>query len=145
MILADTSVWVDHFRSPEPALAELVETSQLVMHPFVVGELAMGSLADRKLRLRLWAAMPTLPIVPLQEVLVLVETRRLYSRGIGYPDAGLLAASLVTPNTLLWTRDRRLSDIARELGVQAELDHSHKPCFRPAFPLSPPRNRSAGG
>jgi len=123
MILADTSVWVDHFRSPVAALAQLVETSQLVMHPFVVGELAMGSLADRKLRLRLWAAMPSLPIVPLDEVLVLVEGRRLYARGIGYPDASLLASSLVTPNTSLWTRDRRLNEIASEFGVRAALDH----------------------
>ena len=123
MILVDTSVWVDHFRSPEPALARLVEASQLVMHPFVVGELAMGSLADRRLRLRLWAAMPTLPIVPLEEVLMLVERRRLYSRGIGYPDASLLASSLLTPDTLMWTRDRRLSEIAREFGVLVEFDH----------------------
>ncbi|RYE11401.1 MAG: type II toxin-antitoxin system VapC family toxin [Hyphomicrobiales bacterium] len=122
MILADTSVWIDHFRSPEPMLMQLAQTSELLLHPFVIGELAMGSLAERKLRLRLWAMMPSLPAAPLDDVLALVETRRLYSRGIGYADANLLASSLVAAGSLLWTRDRRLQDIARELGVLADLD-----------------------
>lgn len=122
MILADTSVWIDHFRSPEPVLMQLVQASELLMHPFVLGELAMGSLADRKLRLRLWAMMPKLPAVPLEDVLALVEGRRLYSRGIGYVDAGLLASSLVLRGTSLWTRDHRLQTIAREFGVLAEVD-----------------------
>lgn len=122
MILADTSVWIDHFRSPEPVLMRLVEASELLMHPFVLGELAMGSLADRKLRLRLWAMMPTLPAVSLEDVLALVEGRRLYSRGIGYMDASLLASSLVSEGTSLWTRDRKLRDVAREFGILAEFD-----------------------
>jgi|SRR5436190_22352196 predicted nucleic acid-binding protein len=122
MILADTSVWIDHFRSPEPILMQLVQASEILMHPFVVGELAMGSLADRKLRLRLWAMMPRLPAVPLEDVLALVEGRHLYSRGIGYADANLLASSLVAEGTSIWTRDRKLRDIAGELGVLAELD-----------------------
>jgi len=122
MILADTSVWIDHFRSPEPVLMRLVEASELLMHPFVLGELAMGSLADRKLRLRLWAMMPTLPAVSLEDVLALVEGRRLYSRGIGYMDASLLASSLVSEGTSLWTRDRKLRDVAREFGILAEVD-----------------------
>ncbi len=122
MILADTSVWIDHFRSPEPVLMRLVEASELLMHPFVLGELAMGSLADRKLRLRLWAMMPALPAVSLEDVLALVEGRRLYSRGIGYMDASLLASSLVSEGTSLWTRDRKLRDVAREFGILAEVD-----------------------
>ena len=121
MILADTSVWIDHFRSPEPVLMRLVETADLLMHPLVLGELAMGSLADRKLRLRLWAMMPTLPVVSLEDVLALAEVRRLYSRGIGYIDASLLASSLVSEGTSLWTRNLKLQDIAREFGVLAEL------------------------
>lgn len=122
MILADTSIWIDHFRSPEPVLMQLVQTSKLLMHPFVIGELAMGSLADRKLRLRLWAMMPFVPSAPLDNVLALVEGRRLYSRGIGYTDANLLASSLLAVGTSLWTRDRRLADIAGEFGILAELD-----------------------
>lgn len=120
MILADTSVWVDHFRSPEPTLMHLAQTNELLMHPFVMGELAMGSLADRKLRLRLWAMMPSLPVVPLEDVLALVEGRQLYSSGIGYMDASLLAASLAVPGTLLWCRDRKLQSFAREFGVLAD-------------------------
>lgn len=122
MILADTSVWIDHFRSPEPALAQLVEASELLMHPFVIGELAMGSLADRRLRFRLWTMMPSLPAASLTVVLALVESRRLYSRGIGYADANLLASSLVAKGTSLWTRDGRLRAIAEELGILADLD-----------------------
>ena len=122
MILADTSIWIDHFRSPEPVLTQLIQTSELLMHPFVIGELAMGSLADRKLRLRLWAMMPTLTSAPLLDVLTLVEGRHLYSRGIGYADANILASSLMAEGTSLWTRDRRLGDIAREFGISAEFD-----------------------
>jgi predicted nucleic acid-binding protein len=122
MILADTSVWIDHFRSPEPSLVHLIEASELLMHPFVVGELAMGSLADRRLRFRLWDMMPSLPATRLEDVLALVEAGRLYSRGIGYPDANLLASTLAVKGTLLWTRDGRLQKIAREFDVSAELD-----------------------
>jgi len=122
MILADTSVWIDHFRSAEPILIQLVQASELLMHPFVIGELAMGSLADRKLRFRLWAMMPSLPSAPLEDVLALIEGRQLYSRGIGYADANLLASSLFAEGTSLWTRDRRLGDIAREFDIFAELD-----------------------
>src|SRR5690606_10650424 len=121
MILADTSVWIDHFRSPEPALMDLAQASELVMHPFVRGELAMGSLADRQLRLRLWAMLPSLPVVSLEGVLALVDGQRLYARGIGYIDASLLASSLVEAGTLLWTRDHKLRDIALEFGILAEL------------------------
>jgi predicted nucleic acid-binding protein len=122
MILADTSVWVDHFRSPEPKITHLVQASELAMHQYVIGELAMGSLADRKLRLRLWEMMPTLPTVALADVLALVESKRLYSRGIGYMDASLLASALVARGTLVWTRDYRFGKVAQELGVLAEID-----------------------
>ena len=122
MVLADTSVWIDHFRSPEPALMHLIEAAELLMHPFVLGELATGSLANRQLRLRLWAMMPSLPTTRIEDVLALVESRRLYSRGIGYPDANLLASTLAVKGTLLWTRDGKLQKIAREFEVSAELD-----------------------
>jgi len=122
MILADTSVWIDHFRSPEPMIEQLVRTAELVMHQYVIGELAMGSLADRKLRLHLWAMMPMLPTVAQADVLSLVESRRLYSRGIGYMDASLLAAALLSRETSVWTRDRRLGAVARELDVFAQID-----------------------
>jgi predicted nucleic acid-binding protein len=122
MILADTSVWIDHFRSPEPALVRLVQAGELLMHPYVMGELAMGSIADRKLRLRLWAMMPTVPIVPLEAVLELVEGRHLYSSGIGYMDASLLASSLATRDALLRTRDGKLLGLARKFGISADLD-----------------------
>lgn len=122
MILPDTSVWIDHFRSPEPMIKELVRSSELVMHQYVIGELAMGSLAERRLRLRLWAAMPMLPTVGLPDVLALVESRRLYSRGIGYMDASLLAAALLARDTSIWTRDHRFGLVARELGIFAAID-----------------------
>ena len=122
MILADTSIWIDHFRSPNPTLIRLMQANELLMHPYVIGELAMGSIAERKLRLRLWAMLPTLSVASLEEILTLVEGRRLYSRGIGFADANLLASSLAQSGTSLWTRDRRLRDVAQELGVLAKLD-----------------------
>ena len=122
MILADTSIWIDHFRSPNPTLIRLMQANELLMHPYVIGELAMGSIAERKLRLRLWAMLPTLSVASLEEILTLVEGRRLYSRGIGFADVNLLASSLAQSSTSLWTRDRRLRDVAQELGVLAKLD-----------------------
>jgi predicted nucleic acid-binding protein len=122
MILADTSVWIDHFRSPEPKITQLVQASKLVMHQDVIGELAMASLADRKLRLRLWGMMPMLPTVALADVLALIESRRLYSRGIGYMDASLLASALLSRGTLVWTRDGKFGKAAQALGVFAEID-----------------------
>ncbi|MGM0633401.1 MAG: type II toxin-antitoxin system VapC family toxin [Pseudomonadota bacterium] len=117
MILVDTSVWVDHLRRAETELAELLDTWQVVMHPFVLGELACGNLQARRELLQLWRDLPGITTALEGEALSLIERRRLMGRGIGYIDVHLLASVLLTPECKLWTRDKRLAEIATELGA----------------------------
>lgn len=117
MILVDTSVWVDHFRVGDRELARLLERNQVRMHPFVVGELACGNLSRRHEVLGLLRGLPPVPVADQDEVLLLIERHRLMGRGIGFVDAHLLAATLLSHATRLWTRDKRLADAARALGV----------------------------
>ena len=123
MIVADTSIWIDHLREKDTTLERLLAVVGLAMHPFVLGELALGSINQREAKLREWRKLPQLAAQTPAMVLALIENRRLYSRGIGYTDANLLASTLATPGTKLWTRDRRLATVAAELGVAARLDH----------------------
>ena len=115
MILVDTSVWIDHLRSGEPALATALEGGQVLMHPFVLGELACGNLKNRGEVLRLLGALPAAPIATDPEVLGLIERRALMGRGIGYIDVHLLASAALADLGRLWTRDRRLAAVAAEL------------------------------
>ena len=117
MILADTSVWIDHLRSPLSQLAELANAGQILMHSIIVGELACGNLSDRRQCLRDWQRLPMIPEASNQEVLSTIESRQLMGRGIGFMDAHLLCAVLNRENTLTWTRDRRLRRVAGALGV----------------------------
>lgn len=115
MILVDTSVWVVHFRSGDAQLVDLLERNAVVMHPFVVGEIACGSLADRALTLELLQHLPMAAIADYNEVLGYIERHSLHGKGIGYVDAHLLASAAIG-GTNLWTRDKRLRAVARELG-----------------------------
>jgi predicted nucleic acid-binding protein len=117
VILADTSVWVDHLRSGEARLAELLQAGRVVGHALVVAEIALGSLRERTLVLRLLDGLAPLPVARENEVRMLVEQRRLFGRGIGFVDASLLASCLLVPGTRIWTRDRKLDAVANDLGV----------------------------
>lgn len=119
MILADTSVWVDHLRAGDEGLSALLKAGRVVCHPFVVAEVALGSLRDRTTVLGLLDGLPPLPVVAPSEVRALIEARRLYGRGIGFVDVSLLASCLLVPGTSLWTRDRRLEAAAASLGLRA--------------------------
>jgi predicted nucleic acid-binding protein len=121
MILADTSVWVDHLRSGDPVLADELNRSTIVMHPFISGELALGSLTQRKKVLAEIDSLPVARVARAEEVRLLIEQRSLFSRGIGYIDAHLLASVLLTPPTLLWTRDKRLRVVAESFGLHVPL------------------------
>ena len=121
MILADTSVWVDHFRSGDDELRKQLINQHIVMHPFVVAELALGSLPQRAKTLSFLEQLPSLTVARLDEVQQLIEVRSLYSRGIGLIDTHLIASVFLNPSTVLWTRDKRLSDIAKALGIHANL------------------------
>lgn len=117
MILVDTSVWIDHLRAGEPALVRLLDDGDVLGHPSVTGELAMGHLQPREELLVLLGQLPQATVATDREVLALVERKNLMGLGIGYVDAQLLAATLLTDGARLWTRDRRLSATAERLGV----------------------------
>jgi predicted nucleic acid-binding protein len=116
MILVDTSVWIDHLRQGVPLLIDLLAAGKVATHPFVIGELACGNLANRVEILRLLAALPAVKVATHDEVLHLAETRRLHGRGIGWIDMHLVASALLS-RTSLWTRDRTLHSVAGTLGI----------------------------
>lgn len=118
MILADTSVWIDHFRAGDKMLADLLERGQIVIHPWIVGELALGNLRNRDFTIDLLNGLPHVSIVDHQFLLNLISQERLHGLGVGYVDLQLMAAVRDTPDTLLWTRDRRLDGIAARLGMR---------------------------
>ena len=122
MILVDTSVWVDHLRANDPALAKALETGIVLTHPFVIGELACGNLKNRGELLALLQDLPASPVATDGEALAFIEARSLMGRGIGYIDVHLLASAALAGDTRLWTRDRRLADVAA--GIQLAFNES---------------------
>ncbi len=122
MILADTSVWVDHLRHGDAQLVALLERASILMHPLIVGEVACSSLMNRKTVLALLQGMPTAVVAEHDEVLTFVERCRLWGKGIGYVDMHLLAAVALTHGATLWTRDKRLRSVSQELG-QAHMEN----------------------
>ena len=121
MILVDANIWIDFFRSGKPELRRLLHNNQVVMHPFLAAELALGSPHDRLLTLAKLDNMPQARVVDLRDVRRMIETRGLYSKGIGLTDAHLIASCLATPGTELWTSDTSLNKVAASLGVRAVL------------------------
>lgn len=121
MILIDTSVWIDHLRSGDRTVARLLNTAQVLAHPFVVGELALGNLRQRQLMRETLGDLPRTLVASDQEVLHFIGLHRLFESGIGYVDAHLLAAAQLTAGTTLWTRDKRLHVVANRLGLAAGL------------------------
>lgn len=118
MILVDTSVWIDHLRSGKSRLEELLQEGRVLSHPFVLGEIACGSLARREEILGLLAALPRAEMAENEEVLRLLEANRLYGKGLGWIDVHLLASTLLT-GCRLWTFDKSLTTAAVEFDVSA--------------------------
>lgn len=121
MILADTSVWVDHLRRGEPWLAAALDAGRVWMHPFVLGELACGTLHSRAEVLELLGQLPSVPVATDAEVLGFIDRRAVWGRGIGWVDAHLLAATALAVPVRLWTHDKRLAVVAEELGLGSSL------------------------
>lgn len=117
-MLVDTSVWVDHLRRSDPTLSALLNRGEVECHPFVVGELALGTLRRRSEILILLDRLPQVRLAGHSEVLTFVDTHRLTGSGIGWIDAHLLASTAMD-RTLLWTRDRRLSAVASTFNLAA--------------------------
>jgi hypothetical protein len=120
VILVDTSVWVDHLRKNEAGMRRLLGVGQVLSHPYVIGELAMGSFRRRDLLLSELSNLQQAKVAEHDEVLHFVSKHRLFGLGIGYIDAHLLAAARLIPGTFLWTRDKRLSEVAHRLGLAAK-------------------------
>jgi predicted nucleic acid-binding protein len=116
LILVDTSVWVDHLRRGDVQLARLLERGAVVIHPFVIGEIACGRLADRQSILQLLQDLPMAAVADSDEILGFIERQDLHGKGIGYVDVHLLASVALTDGTQLWTRDKRLNAAADQLG-----------------------------
>jgi len=121
LILADTSIWIDHLRSGNRQLRTLLDQGQIVIHPFIIAEIALGSLRERARTLVLLDLLPQVRVARLSEVRLLIEARRLYSLGVGLTDAHLIASAFINSPALLWTRDKRLRKAAEGLGIHASL------------------------
>lgn len=118
MILADTSIWVDHLRKGNPRLSRLLNDGVVVCHPFVVGELACGNIQNRAVILSLLAALPSVKAAGHDEAVQLVSDRKLHGKGLGWVDVHLLASTLLT-GCRLWTKDKALAKAAVTLAVGA--------------------------
>ncbi len=117
MIVVDSSVWIDHLRSGDEVLARLLDASQVVMHPFILGEIACGNLHARERVIELLGQLPACSAADDQEVLFFIDQHQLMGLGIGYIDAHLLAAAALTAAARLWTRDKRLTRAAVSLSL----------------------------
>jgi predicted nucleic acid-binding protein len=123
VILVDTSVWIDHLRRVDQILMDLLDRGLVVVHPFVIGELAVGDLRPRDAVLEGLQKLRRIAVADDEEVLRFIEQRRLFGHGLGYIDVHLLAATCLTPETSLWTHDKRLSAAAEHLSLAARITH----------------------
>ncbi len=121
MILVDTSIWIDHFHTLEARLQSLLEQKQVVVHPFVVGEISLGNLRQYDLVIGSLRRLPAIARASDEDVLYFIRSNKLQGTGIGYIDAHLAAATILAPGTYLWTRDKWLQRVAENLGIAALL------------------------
>ena len=117
MIVADTSVWIDHLRRGVPRLTQALERGEIAVHPFVIGEIACGNLRNRGEILARLRRLSSAPVATDAEALEFLERRRLMGRGLGWIDVHLLAAVSLSPGMRLWTKDGRLANAAAALGI----------------------------
>jgi predicted nucleic acid-binding protein len=117
VILLDTSIWIDHLRASDATAEALLQSRQVLLHPFIVGELALGNLRQRDVILGSLQTMPQAIVATDDEVFHLISTNRLFGLGIGYVDAHLIAATRLTAGARFWTRDKRLLSVAERLGL----------------------------
>jgi hypothetical protein len=119
-ILIDTNIWIEHFKSKNKEVSALLEAGRVVMHPFIVAELALGGLRDRMMTLASLEFLPELPVAELHEVRQLIEVRKLFTQGIGLVDAHLIASLIIVETSVaVWTDDEGLGRVAAKLGFLA--------------------------
>lgn len=120
-VLADTSIWIDYFRREDPRLTSLLDQGDIVIHPFVIGELVLGRVSKISDMLDDLNTLPKATIASNDEVLELIVKRKLSGLGIGYVDAHLLASTMLTIEASIWTRDKRLLAAAKALKLAADV------------------------
>lgn len=116
MILVDTSVWIDHLHQSNEGLIELLLSNQVCIHPFIIGELSCGNISNRKEVLSLLRTLKSIDQVLDEEVFILIDDRKLFGKGLGFIDIHILASAMIH-HVPIWTRDKSLKRIARELGM----------------------------
>lgn len=116
MVLVDTSVWIDHFQKNEPQLRQLLFDEEVLTHPFIIGELACGSIKNRSEILTLLHALPSANVAENKEVHGFIEHHKLYGLGLGLIDVHLITSSLLS-NSFLWTRDKTLIKITTRFKI----------------------------
>lgn len=117
MILVDSSIWIDHFRERVVELERIIDDGLLLCHEAVIGELALGSLRDRTSVIALLSRQRQAPVASHYEIMTMIERHRLFSMGIGYTDAQLVASVLLDQRSALWTGDKRLQAAAQKAGA----------------------------
>jgi predicted nucleic acid-binding protein len=117
LILVDTSVWIDHLRNNNGPLAELLDAGRVLVHPFIIGEIALGQMRQRKAILAALLDLPRAQVATEEEAMRFIERHALYGRGVGYIDVHLLASVRLTAGAAFWTTDRRLHAVADALGL----------------------------
>lgn len=122
MTLIDTSVWIDHLRRPEELLAHLLRQDKVTMHPYVIGEIALGNFENRGAMLARLDTLPTAPVARHPEILQVIDEEKLFGTGLGYVDVHLLASARLMKGSDLWTRDKRLLRIAERMGLALQLN-----------------------
>ena len=121
-VLVDTNIWIGHLRKTEPVLVDLLERDLVCVHQSVITEFALGNLKDRSVFLKALERLMIVRNVDDHGVRHFVEERRLWGRGLSVVDAALLASVVVSPGVSLWTRDKRLRQAARDVGVLADIE-----------------------
>ena len=121
MVLVDTSIWIDHFRRGDLQMTALLDRGDVIMHPFVLGELVLGNVPKIAQMIVDLRALPKAIVASTDEILEFISDRRLSGSGIGYVDVHLLAAAALMPETFVWTRDQRLHAAAQSLSLNAAI------------------------
>lgn len=117
MIIVDTNIWIDHLHRPDPTLSRLLADQRSWIHPYVIGEILLENLEDRRQTAEVLGDMPQAEIAMHEEVLSLIADHFLYGIGIGHIDAHLLASAMLMPGTRVWTRDKRLAAAAERMSL----------------------------
>ncbi|MGE0281144.1 MAG: type II toxin-antitoxin system VapC family toxin [Rhizobiaceae bacterium] len=117
IVIVDTSIWIEHLRASDPMLADMIRQRSVRLHPFVLAEIALGNPPNRSRLLTNLKGLRPAPVATEEEMLTLVESEAIFGKGLGFVDVHLLASARLEPGSSVWTRDKRLGAVARNLGL----------------------------